>query len=81
MDADKDVGDDLDVYDWLETADIVNWRRCCPKCKSDDVKYAVHSGPIKEKLSVMCNSCRHYDSGLNSGADAERLVTEWHEDA
>ena len=66
-----------DVYDWLDV--YASQKRRCPKCGDHDVKYGVHNPTRGYSLSVVCNACRHSDKGQNSGADAERLVSDWHE--
>jgi hypothetical protein len=78
--AEKDTAE-FGVYDWLDVMEYNRAKRRCPKCGGIDVKFALHSrqGIDSSHMSVLCNECKHSDSGLNSGPDAERIVREWHE--
>lgn len=77
--AEKDTNN-LDVYDWLDVAEHNRWRRRCPKCGGEDVKYGIHNKATAGcELSVRCNECRNEETGDNSGSDAERMVRDWHE--
>lgn len=77
--AEKDTST-WDVYDWIDVMDNNGLKRRCPNCGDSDVKYAVHSkAQVGCELSVKCNACGRCDQGNNSGADAERMVRDWHQ--
>ena len=71
--------DTRDVYYWQEQMELNRKKRHCPKCGSDDFKYAIHDKATRGfGLSVVCNDCHHEETGDNFGADAERMVIGWH---
>ena len=64
---------ELGIFDYI--AMHKEHHRQCPKCSSEDVKFAKHFIDNKEMVSAHCYECEHEEIALDS--QTEQLVDKW----
>lgn len=64
---------ELDIFDAIKKHQ--EHKRQCPKCKSEDVKFAKHFIDNQEKASAHCYECEHEEVATLDKAEA--LIDNW----